>query len=374
MQAQSPITPSELACPRCGGPLAVENAAWVCGEHGEVGSVSADGIATFDRDDAYWGEVERDLMRRILATTREVGWRQALDSELRPKHPELFNYVHHLSRGDWMVLLPLDRRRTVALDVGAGWGPNSLALAPHVARIYSVEKIAERIGFLAARAQQDEVANLIPVRADLHALPIAPASVDVIVVNGVLEWAGLVDPDADRARRRDPKVLQELFLRKLLRLLRPGGHIYVGIENRFGRMFLQGTPDHQGLRYTSLMPRSLARTYTALRSITSPRTHRVERDYRTYTYSYGGYDRLLRSCGFTNVRRYGVMPGYNVPTRIIPLESNGPLIYFSGRELSPHGLGGRLRRGVRLAMAATGLQARLSSCFAIVAERGPEEP
>jgi len=335
--------------------------------------MSADGIATFDRSDAYWGEVDRDLMRKILAKTREAGWREALESELRPHHPELFEYVHHLSRGDWMVLLPLDRRSTVAVDIGAGWGPNSLALAPHVARVYSVEKTAERIGFLAARAHQDEVTNLIPVRADLHALPIAPSSVDVIVVNGVLEWAGLVDPDADRVRRRNPKILQELFLRQLWRLLKPGGHLYVGIENRFGRMFLQGTPDHQGLAYTSLMPRALARTYTALRSITSSRTHRVERDYRTYTYSYGGYDRLLRSCGFANVRRYGVMPGYNIPTRIVPLETNGPSVYFSRRERSPQGLRGRLRRAVHLAMAATGLQARLSSCFAIVAERGPEE-
>jgi SAM-dependent methyltransferase len=365
---------SELACPRCHAALAPAAGGVACHQHGVVGWWGADGVLEFDRSETYWGEVDRDRMRRIVAAARAGGWRRALDEELRPAHPELVDYVHHAARGDWFVLLPLDRARTVAVDVGAGWGANSLALAPHVARVFAVEKIAERIAFVNVRARQDGVTGVVPVRADLHALPFAPESIDVVVVNGVLEWAGLVDPEPVGRRQRSPRLLQEQFLLALARMLRPGGWIYVGIENRFGRMFWRGTPDHQGLRFTSLMPRPLARAYTALAAATSPRTYRAEHDYRTYTYSFGGYRRLLESCGFCDVRRFAAIPGYNVPARLVPLETPGPMLYLVQRERSARRVRGTARRLVRSALAMSGIEARVSSCFALLARRAPEVP
>jgi SAM-dependent methyltransferase len=369
------VLPPEIACPSCGGSLGTSGELLRCATDGDVGRVTDDGRLEFDRDDAYWGEVDRELMRRIDQAARRHGWRRALEEELRPSHPHLVDYVHHPARGDWFVLLPLDRSRTVALDVGAGWGANSFAVAPHVARVYAAEKIAERLEFVAIRAAQDGCRNVVPVRADLHALPFAPASLDVVIVNGVLEWAGLVDPQAPAGgRRRTPVALQEEFLRRLARLLRPGGWIYIGIENRFGRMFLRGAADHQGLRYTSLMPKQVARAYTWLRGATSPRTYVQERDYRTWIYSYGGYARLLERCGFTELERYAAIPGYNVPTRIVPLATPGPLLYLSRRERSPRAWRSGVRRGLDTLLARTGLEARISSCFALVARRREETP
>jgi SAM-dependent methyltransferase len=335
--------------------------------------VDADGICAFDRADDYWGEVTRECMRRVDDAARRDGWRAAIDTELRPAHPGLVNYIHHPSRGDWHVLLPLDHEHTVAADIGAGWGANSFALAPHVSRVYAVEKIAERIEFIALRARDEAGARVIPVRADLHALPFAPASLDVCVVNGVLEWAGLVDPEAARSgtRRRSPRALQERFLGQLAGFLKPGGWLYVGIENRFGRMFWRGAPDHQGLRFTSLMPKPAARAYTWLRAITSPRTHQTERDYRTWIYSLGGTMRLIEACGFTGVQAYAVAPGYNVPTVLVPLLSTGPFVYLARRTRSPRAVSGGLRRGLRLATARAGLEAQFTSCFALVAQRAP---
>ena len=374
MSDPTPEIPPELACPRCHAALALAAGALACRQHGAVANATADGVLEFDRSEQYWGEVDRDRMRRVLAAARAGGWRRALEEELRPTHPHLVDYVHHAARADWFVLLPLDRARTVAVDVGAGWGANSLALAPHVARVYAVEKIAERIAFLGLRARQDRVSGVVPVRADLHALPFAPESIDIVVVNGVLEWAGLVDPEPVGGRQRDPQLLQEEFLRALARLLRPGGWIYVGIENRFGRMFWRGVPDHQGMRYTSLMPRPLARACMALAAATSPRTYQAERDYRTYTYSYGGYRRLLERCGFRDVRRFAAIPGYNVPARLVPLETPGPMLFLAQRERSARRLRGAARRLVRSAFASSGLEARLASCFALVAERAPDGP
>jgi SAM-dependent methyltransferase len=274
------------------------------------------------------------------------------------------------SRSDWRVLLPLDRARTVLLDVGAGWGTNSFGVAPDVACVVAAEKIGERIEWIAARAREDGVENLVPVRAELQWLPFEPSSFDVVVVNGVLEWAGLADPELRGGRSASPQVLQERFLRRLAAVLRPRGWLYVGIENRFGRMFWLGAPDHQGLRFTSLMPRPAARAYTALRAIASPRTHDVERDYRTWIYSLAGYRRMLEKCGFADVRAYAAIPGYNRPSVLVPLDGSvGPMRWFRNHARPRRGARPWGRRAVARAFAASGLEAWITNEYALVARR-----
>lgn len=356
----------ELACPRCGGSLEADSGSLRCARDGVVARI-ADAILEFDRSEMYWGELTQDTMHSLLADAERDGWRAAVMRHVRD--PELVHYITDPTRGDWQWLLPLDRRRTIAVDVGAGLGANSFAIAPNVRRVYAVEKIAERIAFVARRAMQ-EGAAVVPVRADLHALPFAPASIDVFVVNGVLEWAGLVDPHPVAGRAASPRSLQEEFLRRLHTLLRPGGHIYVGIENRYGEMFWRGTPDHQGLRYTSLMPRTLARAYTFARAAAAPRTYRRERDYRTYTYSLAATRQLVESCGFEAVETWSVAPGYNVPTRIVPLADRNAMCWFAQRAHSAADLRGRARDALRRGLARSGLAAQTASCFALVARRG----
>lgn len=360
------------ACPQCGADVAWRDGSGRCAAHGVVGARTADGIWQFDQSDAYWGEVERDHMRAINAAARQHTWQHALETLLRPRHPGLMEYVHHPARADWRVLLPLDRTRSVILDVGAGWGANAFGVAPDVACVVAAEKMAERIEWIALRARQDQVRNLVPVRAELHALPFAARTFDAIVVNGVLEWAGLVDPAPPDGRARNPRLLQEQFLRRLHGLLRPGGWLYVGIENRFGRMFWRGTPDHQGLRFTSLMPKPVARAYTALRAIRAPRTYHVERDYRAWIYSLSGYQELLEDCGFRAVQRYAAIPGYNVPAALVPLASTGPMRYYADRLRARPSLPAQARRAASRMAAAAGLEAWGTSCYALVARR--EEP
>lgn len=358
----------ELACPHCGGPLDADAGALRCARDGDVAGF-ADNIVEFDRSAMYWGELTQETMRALLDDAARDGWRPAVAAHVTD--PELARYITDPTRGDWQWLLRLDRKKTVAVDVGAGLGANSFALAPNVRRVYAVEKIAERVGFVALRAAQDGAA-VVPVRADLHALPFAPASIDVFVVNGVLEWAGLVDPQPMAGRAATPRSLQERFLRRLHCLLRPGGCIYIGIENRFGEMFWRGTPDHQGLRYTSLMPRPLARAYTFARAAAAPRTYRRERDYRTYTYSLAATRRLVESCGFDAVEIWSVAPGYNVPTRIVPLADRNAMRWFASRTRGASSLRNRARDALRRGLANTGLAAQTASCFALVARR-PEE-
>lgn len=357
-------TPAEIACPRCRAPIRTRDGELVCTQHGAVGRRGTDATFLFADDDAYWGEIDRDRMRRVNADARLRGWSAAVQQHLAGT--DLLPYVQHPARADWRVLFPLDRERTVSLDVGAGWGAISFGLAPHVRRHYALERVPERLEFIAIRKLQDGVENVVPLCADLHAVPLLPASLDLVAVNGVLEWAGLVDPErAPHRAPREPGVLQEAFLRQLCLLLRPGGRLYVGIENRYGRLFWRGTPDHQGLRYTSLMPRALARAYSRWRAARSPRTFVTESDYRTWTYSLRGTRQLLERCGFQDVEAYAVVPGYNAPMQIVPLADPGAFLYLATR-LQTSGLAS-LRRAVRVATCALHLEAQVTSCFAFTA-------
>src|SRR5262249_22894839 len=142
-----------------------------------------------------------------------------------------------------------------------------------------------------------------------------------------------------------------------------------GMGTGLGMMWRLGGRDHEGLRYTSLMPNPAARLYTALRAAVSPRTHHVERDYRTWIYSFAGYRQLLESCGFVRIERYASIPGYNVPTSLVPLESNGPMRWMTDRVRARPGPRAVLRRAAARVLAAAGGHAWLTSCYALIAQR-----
>jgi len=90
-------------------------------------------------------------------------------------------------------------------------------------------------------------------------MPFAPESFDLITLNGVFEYIGLWG-------KGDPQALQEKFLRSALRLLRPNGYLYVGIETRFAAASFMGALDHSGHAYTTLMPHKIADWYCRWRS------------------------------------------------------------------------------------------------------------
>jgi SAM-dependent methyltransferase len=133
-------------------------------------------------------------------------------------------------------------------------------------------------------------------------------------MNGLLEWLGAGKDTGC------PKKIQIEVLQKMKSLLKPGGHLYIGIENRFALSLLTGRGlDHTGLRFTSILPRFLADSYAKLRKRGS---------YRTYTYSRLGYIKLLREAGFKNVDFYLPWPGYNDPRIIVPYENLKALRYL----------------------------------------------
>lgn len=303
-----------LACPGCKETLARTVGLLSCMRCGKDWPI-VDRIPRFNDQPYYWGEIPQPDMVRCLQIAETSGWRTAITDVSLPISPDLQRYIIDDRRVNWFYLLENDV--VDVLDLGAGWGTITAHLAPHVRSVVALEAVPERVEFLALRCRQDSLDNVFPIQSDFHAVPFKDSSFDLIVANGVLEWVALVDEVAS------PRQLQRRFLEKMFWLLRPGGRIYIGIENRFAYSNFLGARDHSGLSFTALLPRAMAdlvtRSLRRLQLGAGYRTDVGQAGYRTYTYSLSGYAKLLREAGFTHVEPYAALPSYNDPRYLVSL-------------------------------------------------------
>jgi SAM-dependent methyltransferase len=300
----------EILC-KCGGAVALTGEKYVCacGEtHGEL----YEGVARLGKPTPYWGEIPQASLRDIIADGKTMGWRSALDKHL-PKKEQ--HRITDVTRAAFKDILPL-RDGSRVLDIGSGLGLIATELAQRY-QVTAMEGVWERARLTALRGEQDGLHNLFVINGDINNVRLKPGQFDAIIVNGVLEWVGLFDLS------RPPEQVQQTFLEQLRDLLAPGGLIYLAIENRIGLAMFLGTEDHSGRKYTSLMPRFMAR-WVCSRDV----EHRAESNlgYRTYTYSYWGYSQLFERSGLRIKKAYVPRTGYITPTELIPISK--PAIDF----------------------------------------------
>jgi len=138
-------------------------------------------------------------------------------------------------------------------------------------------------------------------------LPFPDAFLDAVMLNGVLEWVATSFPQID-----DPREAQLRVLREIVRVLKPDGQLYIGIENRLGFPYFLGRPDeHSKLKFATLLPRWLANRYSLAKR---------NQPYRTYTYTWRGYRKLLREAGIPDTRFYCPFPEYREFSELIALD------------------------------------------------------
>ncbi|MDO8620914.1 MAG: class I SAM-dependent methyltransferase, partial [Candidatus Levybacteria bacterium] len=215
------------------------------------------------------------------------------------------------NRADWRFVVPLPKDFSV-LDAGAGMGRISIPLARVARKVVALDQSFLRMKFLKLRVKKEGLKNVEVFVGDIFDAQFPKESFDLIVMNGLLEWIGVTD------RFSSPRKAQLESLRIAKGLLKKGGYLYIGIENRFALAYLRGR-DHSGLYFTSYMPRLIANIYMKLRK---------GKPYNTYTYTKSGYEKLIKEAGLNDIEFYLPYPGYNLPRIMIPYGNLNALAYL----------------------------------------------
>jgi SAM-dependent methyltransferase len=140
------------------------------------------------------------------------------------------------------------------LEIGAGCGAITRYLGEQCAFVDALEPVFSRAR--AARARTRDLAGVELLVGSLSDIP-SVAAYDLVVVVGVLEYVGEGSSDLSD---------QRTFLRQIEAVLKPGGSLFLAIENKLGVKYLAGAgEDHTGRVYDSVegYPQgTIARTFS----------------------------------------------------------------------------------------------------------------
>jgi len=305
-----------------------------------------DGIPFFSKD-CYWGKTPKKELEKAIKVLEEKGWEY-----FNANYQNKFDFTFEENRADWRFNIPINKN-FVVLDAGAGMGRNSIPLARVVKKVVAFDSSFLRMKFLKKRVEKEGLGNIDVMVADFFDMPFRQNSFDLIVMNGVLEWVGASD------KFKNPREAQISALKICKNLLKSGGYLYVGIENRFALAYLKGL-DHSGLRFTSYMPRFIANWYMFLRK---------GKRYNIYTYNIKGYQKLLRDAGFSNANFYLAYPGYNRPRTIIPYNNLNILAYVIKNLMSENTLHRKISKIVAGIKPLLWLYRKLFFSFSIIVKK-----
>jgi ubiquinone/menaquinone biosynthesis C-methylase UbiE len=115
---------------------------------------------------------------------------------------------------DQIMALAEPKIDDVAVDIGAGTGLLTLALAPSVTKVWAIDISAPMIDYLTTKVASAELTNVEAARATAVSLPLVDGSASLVVSNYC--YHHLSDAEKERG-------IAEAF-----RILRPGGRIVIG--------------------------------------------------------------------------------------------------------------------------------------------------
>lgn len=253
------------------------------------------------REQSYRDTSEAELWSIVSEIRSGVPWREVIKAHYAESHDWLYRIICDPRRETFVRQYPVPPGSWV-LDVGAGWGQYTLPLA-RTCHVVSVEPTPERLAFIHSVAKQEQIADkCFFIEADMLDLALPPLF-DYVCCIGVLEWV-------PKFRGGEPWALQREFLERLRKVLKPGGTLLLGIENRLGLKYVLGAPDdHHGQPLISVYDATLAE---------GKYRERTGQALRSFTYTHHELGELLRLVGFTKQTFYGAFPDYKLPEVVLP--------------------------------------------------------
>lgn len=307
---------SHVCCPSCKGKIYKKGNSNNC-DKCKLQWPIKDDIYCFNLENFYWNHISENKMEKLIESSIINGWESGLEKILLPLTDRyVFEYAINENRADWHYMLPV-KENSLVLDLGCGWGGVTIPLA----RFYNViaaDSTFETLKFIKVRAEQEGLSKKIQfVRTDpldYGRLPFSDSTFDLVVLNGVLEWVGTSRLDLS------PDECQYIALKEVIRILKPGGCIYIGIENRYSYTGFIGAREHDNIPFADLMPRKLANFFSRI----SGKKH----GFRTYTHSHSQYKSLLSKAGFSNIKFYFPIPSYREPLFIFSEDDRRSMKFF----------------------------------------------
>ncbi len=346
-----------LRCPTCRGGLHSngDGNTLICGSCSAEWPIQA-GIPVFLPGEALPDCHLAEDESAMVEIARDEGWLVALERHhsrtgVRREHTR--QYIASEARADFRFMMSLDEDATV-LDVGSSWGNLPVAFARNSRLVFALDTTFSNAQFVEIRADQEGLNNVLPILGDATRLPLPPASCDCVLMVGVL--------DRVPGGRNDgtPQDLQVKALAEAHHVLKPGGQLYIGTQNRFSFKNLLGAREPlTGLRFISILPRVLA-NYYSLKSRGMP--------FREWTHSQRNLRRLLRRAGFRDADFYYPIPSYE-NIRYITDYSTPRLSRFLVSRFEGHGSFSEGLRIASLVAALLRMEKRVSPCFSVLAEK-----
>jgi SAM-dependent methyltransferase len=250
-------------------------------------------------------------------------WRHGLEQSTNPRVRGAADWLSNLDRANWHLLFPTSAEATV-LEVGAGLGTVTHALALAYRHVVALEPTAERVHFMQRRLAEDGLANVHVIQSSLVDLPLRQESVDLAVLNGVLGWAS-GDAFGRRARWIHLRILEGIRS-----VIRPGGLVYLGVENRWG------------------LGAGGVRRRAAFASLS-------------------GYRKLLAAAGYFDVRVWCALPSHEDPRFLVVCEQRAFDHFLRALTLPPRAVS---RRFVWSVLNSLGLLKQMTRSYCIVGRRG----
>ena len=226
-----------------------------------------------------------EIEERILQIVKEGNY------DYSHKEYHKWPVLYHLSRQRENITEPMTLNPTdEVLEVGAGMGAITGALARKAKSVDCIE-LSKRRSLINATRHSD-MDNIKITVGNFQDIPIEK-KYDVVTLIGVLEYA------CHYIEAEDPFLA---FLKKINECLKPGGKIYIAIENMLGMKYFAGYhEDHIGAAYRGI--------------------EGYERTDMVRTFTKSQLDKMLRKANYGDVTFFYPFPDYKLPTVIYNEES-----------------------------------------------------